>query len=164
MVPELIAYMQRLELLAFFAGYPLLFTLVFIGEKVFPHHRTNSFRSLLPAAYALTATLFIIRQVFYASDPFTPTILALKIWAYLAILFWLPALRTRLFLSILHSLVFFGLIVFDIITGFLTPSGRDEIANDMKIITDSFLLNTASLATIAAAAFIKRCMRRTFNR
>jgi hypothetical protein len=164
MVPELIAYMQRLELLAFFAGYPLLFTLAYLGAKIFPSRRTTDVFSLAPAAYALTATLFIVRQVFYASDPFTLSILALKIWAYIAILFWLPNLRKRRFLSLLHSFVFFGLIVFDIATGFLTPSGRDQIANDMKILTDSLLLNTASLAVTAGALFFGRRIRRSFNR
>jgi hypothetical protein len=180
MIPDFVTFMQRLELLAFFAGYPLLFTFVYFGSQfrlartiglkarhpdtMRAGRRIPSMFALLPAAYGLTAGFFLIRQVFNSNDPSIPSIIALKIWGCLALLFWLPTLQRNVFLSFLHGLVFFGLIVIDIFTGLSTASGRDQISNDMKILTDSLLLNTASLAITVAAVFIKSCIRHAFNR
>ena len=152
-VPALLSFIQRLELLAFFGGYPLLFALLYSG-------RVAAVRRFLPAGYALTATIFVIRQVFDLDDPATVFIIALKTWGCLAILFWLPYLRKRVFLAFFHSLPFFGLLVYDLVTGVSTAAGRDQISNDMAMLTGSLLLNGISLSIAVGGGFLRR---RWFN-
>lgn len=162
---DLLTLLQRWELLAFFAGYPLLYTLVsFVAG-----HRPGisgagrlKLPAALPAGYAMAGTLFLLFLVWRANRPVNESITLLRIWAVLAALFWLPPLRRSPLLSLLHSLVFFGLVVQDLISGFSSLSGRDGIRNDMTIFSLSFLLNTTLFALVSLVLFIRR-RGRAFN-
>ncbi len=151
METELVAYIERLELMAFFTGYPLVYSIVkvisgnllkkdalFAGKMV----------KLLPYAYALAATLFIglvvrdaltsykagVHEQLFSASFFT-------IWGCLAILCWLPGVANKPVLSLYHSLVFFFLLLKDIFSD--KVSAPDIIRNDMKVYTDSLLLHVA---------------------
>lgn len=157
-----LAYLQQLELIAFFSGYPLIYTIVLViaGNKESRTRIKNSFVSLLPYAYALIGTLylgFLLKNLYpdyslkgisqYIHHPF------LVGWALMAILFWIPALAKRPLLSLIHSLVFLFLLVKD-----LFPSGVDTdkfvIRNDMKLYADSLLWNLAAFAAVALIYFL----------
>lgn len=151
-------YVQKLEMLFFFSGYPLLYAIVISisANKA----SGNSFRSLmsrlLPYSYALTGTLYLglqLRNIYYGRmiaelDPeFQPPWLVL--WALLSILCWVPAIAKIKVASLLHSLVFLLLIIKDIIlqsTGGIAM--RDILRNDMVIYTGSLILNIFCLLTI----------------
>jgi hypothetical protein len=162
---NLVAYIERLEYLAFFAGYPLVYTIVnFLAGS----GRDQSGRfpgimiRLLPFAYAFTGTLFlglVLREA--ATDAADKNIQhsfhisLLKIWGIGAIVFWIPLTAKKPVYSLTHCLVFFFLILKDIFLGMSTVSGRDLVKNDMRIFMVSFLLNALSLAAISIFYFIR---------
>ena len=117
------AYMQRLELLAFFSGYPLVYTVVvFIAGGRPPGNKfKRRMGSLLPFAYALVGSLYLglqLKNLYpdYSIEYITLTMQQpyLMIWGLLSILFWIPTLAKKTVLSLLHSLVFFFLLVIDL--------------------------------------------------
>jgi hypothetical protein len=165
MTDNLQEFFQRFELLAFFAGYPLLYAILYffgIARKSSPRRQSRNLQELLPGVYAITGTLFVLflmREIYadHSLEDIAPSavILMLKIWGVLAILFWIPALRRQPLYSLIHSLVFFLLILKDILTGMGSPTGRDQIRNDMRIFTSSLLLNAGILVIVLVFVILK---------
>jgi hypothetical protein len=157
-----LSLIQRFELLSFFAGYPLLYTLISVGGG-YASRATGVERqripSLVPLAYAITGTLFLLFLIWMANRPVDLAIAVLRAWGVLAIIFWIPRVRRRPVFSLLHSLVFFGLIVQDILSGLATASGRDEIRNDMRILPVSLLFHAALFALTILVVFVRRMIR-----
>jgi hypothetical protein len=85
----------------------------------------------------------------------------LTIWALLSILFWIPAFGKRPVLSLIHSLVFFFMLLKDLIS-YLFQYSADiyVVRNEMKIYTDSLLLNLASVIVISFVFFLLSRIRR----
>lgn len=160
-------YLHRLELIAFFSGYPLIYATVFLIEgkrrsKI--ELKKGTFTSLLPFSYALVGTLYFgfelmnlypnysydnIRE--FAQHPF------LVVWGLLAMLFWIPAIANRTILSLMHSLVFFILLVRDLF--FFRPvagADRSMVSNDMKLYTYSLFLHIFAFITVALVYFLLR--------
>ncbi len=157
-------YVEQLEMLAFFSGYPLVYYLVrFLTRNTsFKNIRGAVLVSILPFAYALIGTLYLGLQLKNLYPDYTIENVRhriqqpyLVIWALLSILFWIPSLPKRQILSVLHSLVFFFIIVKDLffqLTGI--TSDRDIIRNDMKIYTVSIFLNLAAFILILLSFLI----------
>ena len=165
------AYLQRLELLAFFSGYPLIYTVIFFIAGNQP--LKNSFKSrivtLLPFAYALIGSLYLglqLRKLYpdYSIENIHRTIQQpwLMIWGLLSILFWIPALGKKPIFSLLHSLVFFFLLVKDIFSQLSAPY-KDNIRNDMSVYTVSLLLNLGAIALIALLSFLYTHYKKHFK-
>ncbi|HVS91277.1 MAG TPA: hypothetical protein VHE59_04545 [Mucilaginibacter sp.] len=163
-------YLEQLELLAFFSGYPLLYTaVIFISGYL--QSKTNFVSrsiTLLPFAYALTGTLYLgfelrkIYPAFSAGTIFQHIHLPyLFFWGLLSVLFWIPALSRRKVLSLIHSLVFFSLILKDIILQISAVDDNNIVANDMKVFGASLLLNIAAFLAVilASALFTNRYSR-----
>jgi len=153
----LTAYIERLELMAFFAGYPLIYLIVkfIVAEQKKPKAFVSRMDKLLPYAYALTGTLFLSYVIKNISMELAEKNIAdqiqlsyLKIWGLLTVLFWIPAISKKPVLSLLHSLVFFSLLLVDFFRYITSSSSLDEIKNDMNIYTNSLLLNTGALVCI----------------
>ena len=152
-------YIDRLELMAFFAGYPFVYAIIQVihgtGKKSTPVLR--DLVTILPLAYALSGTLFagmVVKELYPYAHSWTNIINQfyspfLKIWGMMAVLFWVPALNRRPVLSLLHSLVFFFFLVHDIYIQFTSFPAKEIIQNDMKIFTDSLLLNSICLFLVA---------------
>ncbi len=152
------AYLQQLELIAFFSGYPLIYIVThFIAGT---GQTKNNFKKrmvmLLPFAYALVGTLYLGLQLknlypHYALSNIKENIQHpyLTAWALLSLLFWIPALGKKTWLSLLHSLVFFFLIIKDFFLKFYTSSADNNmVQNDMKIYSLSLALNGAALVVV----------------
>jgi hypothetical protein len=162
-------YISQLQLLAFFAGYPLIYTLVnFLATK--RHERTsflsNKWVQLLPFAYALIGTLFIGLFLKSISPDFSLKNIAeqfqspfLEGWAIMSVLFWIPAFTKKPVFSLFHSLPFFFLLINHFFTQTTSSSGRFVIDNDMKMYTISFLLNIVALVFIYALFYCLRYFR-----
>jgi hypothetical protein len=78
------------------------------------------------------------------------------IWALLSLLFWIPAISKRQILSVLHSLIFFFIIVKDLyfqLAG-LTSDQR-ILKNDMKLYTVSIFLNLAAFTVLFLPYYIQ---------
>lgn len=158
------SYLQRLELIAFFSGYPLIYAIIFFiaGSRPSKNKLKGKIFFLLPFAYALVGTLYLgyqlknlypdyavenIKQSFHQ-----PILIG---WGLVAMLFWIPAIAKKPVLSLLHSFVFFFLLIKDLF--FQLPAfaiDKDIVRNDMKLYTDSLLLNIGALITITLIYFL----------
>ena len=156
------AYLQLLELMAFFSGYSLLYAiiLVFAGNKESGNNFKKRIISVLPLSYALVSTLYIGLQLknLYLSHLSGNARLAihhpyLMIWGILAILFWIPLFRKKEGLSLLHSLVFFFILVKDIFMQIGSSVDENILKNDMRLFTVSFLLNLATFILMGILYF-----------
>jgi hypothetical protein len=160
-------YLQQLELMAFFSGYPLLYAIiVFIaGQTRMKNNFTKRLVSVLPFAYALLGTLYLgylLKNLY--PDYSVKNIKALiqqpylVAWGLISILFWIPGLAKKKALSLLHSLVFFFLLVRDLFLQLSASSDKSIITNDMNVYTNSILLNLGALALIFLLSFLfPRC-------
>jgi hypothetical protein len=161
-----IVYIERLELLTFFSGYPLVYTFAhFIAGSNLKQrdHFKSALIPCLPKGYALAGTIFfllLVREVLIPSGipNMAPgyNITPLKIWGLLAFFFWIPALNRKPYYSLLHSMVFFIILFKDLITGSSAASGKDILSNDMKVYTVSLVLNILCLFTILTINWIFR--------
>ena len=158
------AYLQQLEMMAFFSGYPLLYAFILFisGNKKSKSDTKKRIASLLPFAYALVGTLYLGLQLknLYPDYSFENIKGAIQqpflvIWALLSILFWIPALSKKTVLSLIHSLVFFFFLVRDLFLQSTTSSAdKNIVRTDMKIYTDSLLLNLGAFAFIVLLFFL----------
>lgn len=156
---EMISYLQRLEIMAFFSGYPFVYLIILsIAGK--PANRTvikKRLVSILSFSYSITGILYLgfqLRNLYpdYSVAHVNSAIqnLYLAVWGLLSVLFWLPVLRKKPVFSLLHSLVFFYLLLKDIYFQTTSPSFEKSILkNDMNIYTNSILLNAAAFAVTA---------------
>lgn len=155
-------YISQLQLLVFFAGYPLIYTLVnFMATE---RHKekpllSKNWIALLPFAYALVGTLFIGLLLKNISPDFSLKNIAgqfptpYEVWGIMAVLFWIPAISKRPIFSLLHSLPFFFLLIRDFFMQMTALSQRFVIENDMKMYTISLLLNTVALLIVFAISY-----------
>ncbi len=165
------AYIQQLEMLAFFSGYaPVNYFVHFLsGTAFFKAARGAKLVSLLPFAYALLGTLYFGLQLLnlfpdYSLENIERRIQHpyLTVLGALSMLLWIPALPKRQIVSILHSFVFFLLITRDLFFHFtVSVLDPDIIKNDMKIYTLSIFLNLAAFLVLAFLSclppFRKKC-------
>ena len=159
-------YLHRLELIAFFSGYPLMYTTVLLigGMRRPGTELPKKLVALLPFSYALVGTLYIGFELMnmqprystnnfqeYTRHPF------FAIWGLLSILFWMPAFAKRPIISLMHSLVFFILLIKDLFY-FRPVQGQDTsmVSNDMKLYTYSLFLNIIAFITVTLIYFLLR--------
>jgi hypothetical protein len=166
---ELMSLAERLEMLAFFAGYPVVFYVVYVfaRKKLQQPVPKNKAIYLLPLTYALLGTLYwglqlrnwypdyqiknIVSNTYYIYS---------KIWALLAIIFWIPFFFKRPFLSVFHSFFFFFLLLRDIVSQLLFHD-QDiyTLKNEMKVYTVSLLLNLFALMIVSMFYFLIRYLK-----
>lgn len=155
-------YIERLELIAFFAGYPLIFFAVrVIAAWLHAKGITRiNIAALLPVAYAIVGLLYLGLQLknLYPDYSFENIKLAtadpyLKTWALLSLLFFIPFLAKKPMLSLLHSLVFFYFVVKDFFRHFFLPADNNFLQNDMHMYSRSLLINLA-VFSIATALYL----------
>lgn len=157
------AYLQRLELMAFFSGYPLIYaiTLFFAGNQQEKNNTISRIAKFLPFSYALLGTLYLglqLKNLYpdYSIEnikrmTYQPWLIT---WGLLSILFWIPALSKKRVLSLFHGLVFFFFLVKDLFLQFSTSTDDNTVKNDMKIYTVSLLLNLGTLTLIVLLSFL----------
>ena len=119
-------------------------------------------------ADAFTATLFIGLLIKDLAVNYTAKNAALllpfsylKIWGCLAVVCWFPRVTKKPVISLCHSLVFFFFLVQDIFLHNTSPG--EPIKNDMKIYTDSLLLNAATYLLVAVTHFILAKISKKFS-
>ena len=151
---SLAAYIQQMELIAFFAGYPLVFILIQVlaNARNKPTPLMNRLKQLLPLAYALTGTLYfgltvknILATYSFSNNFQLPENPWLAVWALLSLLMWFKLFRRYPIVGLLHSLVFFFLFAKEIYFYAVAQSGKERVLIDMKLYTDSLLINAACL-------------------
>ena len=156
------SYLQQLELMAFFSGYPLLYAIINVFAGNSNREVLKKLPSILPYAYALVGSLFLGLQLknLYPDYSFENIRLSvqqpiLQIWALLSLLFWIPALAKKPVFSLLHSFVFFFFLLRDLLSHlFESATDKNILRNDMKVYTDSLLLNLGALIVLATIYLI----------
>ncbi len=150
--------------MAFFSGYPLLYAIVvFIAGN--ERLRDNSKKNLvtnLPYTYAFVGILYWGLQLRHLHPDYSFEHISQSIqqpllvfWGLGSVLFMIPVLVKISVLSLLHSLVFFFFLLKDIFLQSIASSAdKNIVRNDMKIYTDSLLLNLGVYALVAAAFFL----------
>ena len=156
-------YLQQLELMVFFSGYPLLYAVtifIAVNQKT-KNNFSNRLVSALPFAYAMLGTLYLgylLKNLYpdYSIENIKQGIQLpyLVLWGLLSILFWIPALAKKKVLSLLHSLVYFLLLIKDLFTQFSASAENTIIKNDMNVYTTSLLLNLGALTLVALLSFL----------
>jgi len=153
-----------LAILAFFSGYPLIYAFTMTVSGVMPI--TNPFKkrltAALPYSYALVGTLYLGLQLKntylnYSYGNVRQMLLHpyLLFWAFLSLLFWIPAVNRRKAFSLCHSLVFFFFFAKDILTQLFGASADKELQkNDLRIFTVSLLLNLGTLLLVVILQFL----------
>ena len=156
------AYLQQLELMAFFSAYPLLYAIINVIAGNSKREVLKKIPYLLPYAYGLVGILYLGLQLknLYPDYSFENINLSvqqpvLKIWALLSLLFWIPALAKKPVLSLIHSLVIFFFLLKDLFSYFfMSSTDKNILRNDMKVYTDSLLLNLGAFALIVLLSFL----------
>ena len=166
------AYLELLELLLFFSGYPLVYLLIksFAEFPVVKRIFKNNIIDLLPVAYAIVAVLFLGLQLKNMYPDFSFEHLKvnnqlpfLKIWALLSVLFFIPLFNRKPVYSLLHSLVFFYFIIKDLFLHITGTSRMDLLKNDMNIYSYSLLINLATFLLILFVQFGYKKLRNNNN-
>ena len=160
MVNDLLSYIEWVELETFFSGFLLVYAIIYLLSAKQPAGFIKvRILPLLPLAYALIATLYwglqfknwypdyninhIISGTYY---PY------LKLWALLAIFFWLPILYRKKILAAIHSSIFFFLMMKDFGVQVLSKNADSSSRNnDLKIYTVSIIMHIAALAVVLLA-------------
>lgn len=152
-------YLQQLELMGFFSGYAIIYSIVLFLADTRPLQGkfTKRLVALLPFSYALVGTLFLgflFKKLYpdYSIEHIKQAIQRpwLITWALLATLFWIPAVSKKKPLSLVHSLVFFFFLVSDLFVQLSSSSvNSDIVKNDMKVYAASIVLNIATLLFLA---------------
>ncbi|MBS1532695.1 MAG: hypothetical protein JSU01_20500 [Bacteroidetes bacterium] len=158
-----LAYIQQLELIAFFSGYPLVYTAVLLiaTNLRLKNNYPDKAGRLLPLAYALVGTLFLgfeLKKLYpdYSIENIKHTIQLpyLVVWGLLANFFWIPALGKKKILSLLHGLVFLLLIIRDLSQLLTAADDSNILKNDMKVCLSSIVLNLAAVTIILLVSFL----------
>lgn len=164
---DLGVYIEQLQLMAFFAGYPLIYAFVnVLSAKQSKDAFLNRLFRIMPYAYALCGALFLgyfLKTLYpdYSTENISKELSYLKIWALLSLLFWLSPFSKRPVISLLHSFVFFFFLLRDLFMYMISMTSIDVIRNDMRVYFDSILLNTGTLIVILALHIILRKFRKS---
>ena len=160
------SYIQQLQLIGFFSGFPLIYAIVSVIAG--PAEKRNEFRNnlvrFLPLSYGLAGILFLgfifqnyDRKSWMEVMRAAGSSYLLTAFGILAIFFLLPILRRPPWLSLLHSLVFFGLFVKEI---FFQPSPDIyRRSNNMKVYTDSLILQAGCFIAILLLFYLFKAIR-----
>ena len=141
MFDSILGYMERLELQFFFSGLVTSCAIIYLAGK----EKLLKYFSL---SYALVATLYlgwVLKNLFpdYSIEHIVNSTQypILKLFALSGMAFWIPACR-KIWLVILHSLVFFFLVVYDF------TSDMDHATNSLKIYLSSIALHLVAFLVI----------------
>ena len=159
---SLFAYLQQLELMAFFSAYPLVYAIVNVLTGNSKKEIFARLPTLLPYAYALVGVLYLglqLKNLYpdYSLENIRYTVQQplLTIWALLSLLFWIPALAKKPVISLLHSFVFFFFLLKEIFLPLFSPdTDKNILKNEMKVYTDSLLVNLGAFAFIVLLSFL----------
>ena len=159
------AYLHRLELMAFFSGYPLIYAIVFFiaGNQPSKNKLKGRLFFLLPFSYALVGTLYLGLQLknLYPDYSFGNIALTMQdpiliIWGLLSLLFWIPVFRKKPVVTLLHSLVFFFFLLRDLFQHTFYQVDKTVVRNDMNIYTNSLLINISAFAFIVLLSVLSK--------
>jgi hypothetical protein len=149
---DLNSYIEKLELVAFFSAFPLIYLIarVISTQLSFNKKWLLNLYYNISLAYAITTLLYtgmklnqVYQNHFFAFD-FYNFNTYLKIWSLLGLLFFIPFFRRKMSWTFIHSLPFLGLIIFDFFAFYKSQTGVEVLHNEMRLYFVSAILNIAS--------------------
>lgn len=158
-----VAYLQLLEILAFFSGYPMIFLLVKYFDQ-YPSLKsiTKILIQSLPFSYGLIGILFLgfeIRNAYPGFDPMHFQHPYMIFWGILSLLFLVPKLINQSNWSLYHSLVFLLIIIKTVFETYQQDTSHSQIKNYMNIYSISLGLNLSILLLV----FLSQILLKKFN-
>ena len=148
-------YIERLELIAFFTGVPLLGIVIFlvIGKR---ERGMVLLHTILPITYAILSVLYLGMKMYQHGLDMGDWLLRgsvlhilLKGWAISASFFFIPAFRKRWRgVSHYHGLVFYGIILNDLIQASRRALSAELIRNEWFLQGLSILGTTLLLVLV----------------
>lgn len=167
----MMTYLQQLEILAFFSGYPIVYAITAALKN--PGSGRNGIVNkafyLLPIVYVFLGLLYIglLLRNFYPNYSFELIKYQIQIpfyvcWAISSLFFIIPWLRSRPFICLLHSLIFFYLIVRNFYLQLSAPeTDKNVLRNHMNIYFISIMFNILILTVLLLISyFIQRLRKR----
>ncbi len=160
---DFFAYIERLELIAFFCGYPFIYLLVhlFSSTQFVKRFFYNRGVILLPVSHAFTGLLYLglLLKNLYPHYSLHNIQLSVhqpffKIWGVLSLLFFIPLLNRKTVFSLWHSLLFFFFFAGSIVKETLQSNQSDAVKNGMHIYSISLLINLFAFVIICLVDFI----------
>jgi hypothetical protein len=161
---SLMSYIEWVELESFFSGYLLVYAIIYLVASNRPVSNFVKIKVVpnLPLAYALVGILYWGLQLkneypnYHINSLITGIQFPyLKIWGLLSIFFWIPVLHKRAVFSMLHSLVFFFILMKSFYIQLFSHSAGNELArNNMKIYSVSILLNLIALILVTLISLL----------
>jgi len=161
-----LATFEKYELIAFFSGYAIVYLMVmglWRKQGIFGIAKDR----LIAYSYSITATLFlgyVLQKLFLGYSNGNGQLIIYRpyfvLFGILAVLFWIPSLSRLKALMLVHSLVFFALIPLDLAAYLIGSADREQVRNDMNMLTVSVVLNFSTFILAFAALLISRAIRR----
>ena len=158
------AYLQQLEILVFFSGYPLLYLLLqsFASIPSVKENLKKRVLFVLPYGYAFAGLLFLGFELKNASTDFTVENIFLRIqtpflfyWGLLSLIFWVPFFSRNTLFSFLHSLVFVFFVLKNLFwQGSSNLTDHSVAKNNMKVYMISLLLHFVILIGACLFSFL----------
>ena len=166
----LAAYIEWIELMTFFSGYVVLYALVYVlsGIEKGEWKIGKELLARLPISYALVATLYwgLVIKNWYPgfematlrSSVFHPF---LRIWGLIAILAWIPFFQKRPVYSLVHSLVFFVLMLKDLVMP-AADKAAAEISrqNNLRVFGGSIGIHLLALLAVTIISILVQRLRK----
>ena len=166
-------YLQILEILAFFSGFPLIYLLVsFISDRSGKKNGIgNRLYALLPFVYAVIGILFVGLQLKKLYPDFSSSHISaeiqnsfLAIWGVSTLLFFIPVLNKKPVFSLLHSLVFLFVIVYKFYIQLSTSTpDNDVLKNYIRVYTDSIILGAVVLGVLIISYYSVKFFRQKIS-
>lgn len=148
-------YIRHLELVAFFAGYPLLY-LSIIG--LLRKQQVGIIKGLLSKSYALSIALYLGMQLDKGAFNFEEHLdssIILQIIAILGLLFIHPYFKKKPQYTLLHSLLFTVLVLYYFYNYFFHQVDAVSLQNIMKMYFLSVIIQLACLLLMYILRTIK---------
>lgn len=155
-------FLEKLELIAFFGGFPLVYFLVYFISTDFSFGKNWLIQlpKRLPVAYAFTTLLFVgmkldqwIRSHGAAID-FRSYLFYFQAWAFLGLLFFSIFFRRKPHYTLLHSVPFISLLIFDFYTYYKGYLQVEMLHNEMRLYGLGTILNIISVLIVSSLYLI----------
>lgn len=148
---DLLVYLEKLELLAFFSAFPLYYLLVhFITNELSIQKKwVKAMPNNITLVYAIVTLLYFgmkLNQIFemhVLNFDMHNYMHYFKIWALLGLVFFIPFFANKKKWVLFHSFPFIGIILVDFVRFFFNGLSKDAINNEMRLYFTSLLLQTA---------------------
>ena len=140
---DLFFYIAKLELIAFFSAFPMFYFLIKefnSRQNIEKYEWIGEFSVSIVSVYVVLVLLYIgmiLNQVYLQSSlsypNFSNSILYLKCWIFLGILFLFTPFKLKPKWTLLHSLPFTIIVFIDFISFFLKETPIEVIRNEMQL-------------------------------